>query len=186
MHLLPPEMNIQRLVSAAVLSVIALAPLSATTLQRLSVDEMTQQSSAIVRAKVTGCSGVLRGANVWTIYQLQVLETLKGARTSSVQVAVPGGVAGGMRQMVAGAPTLTTGAEYVFFLWQGRSGLIQLIGLSQGLLSVTRDAEGNINLVRPAAKEVMLDQNLKPVTDPGLRLRWNDLRSRVLSKVGTR
>ena len=180
------KMHIQGLFSAVVLSAISVVPVGATTLQRLSLDEMTQQSSAIVRAKVTGSSPILRGANVWTMYQVQVLETLKGPSANTVQVAVPGGVAGGMRQIVAGAPSLTPGGEYVFFLWRGRSGLVQLIGLSQGLLSVTRDAEGNASLVRPAAKEIMLDHNLKPVTDQGLRLHWSDFRSRVVSRVGSR
>jgi len=163
---------------------VALTPLGATTLQQLSLDEMTQQSTSIVRGRVTGSSTGMRGSNVWTFYQVQVLETFKGHEAGQVQVAVPGGAAGGVRQMVAGAPSLSSGSEYVLFLWTGRSGLTQVMGLSQGLLSVIHDGQGNTNLVRPASKEIMLDSNLKPVMDQGLRLRWSDFRSRVASRVG--
>lgn len=173
-----------RRVFILVTALLASVPLRATTLQRLSLEEMTQQSTAIVRAKVTGSSPALRGNEVWTFYQLQILETLKGRETNQIQVAVPGGAAAGLRQIVAGAPALRSGAEYVLFLWTGRSGLTQVIGLSQGLLSVSRDQQGRVSLVRPASKEIMLGSDLKPVTDPGLRLGWNEFRGRVRAQIG--
>ena len=45
--------------------------------------------------------------------------------------------------MVAGAPTLRAGREYVLFLWTSRSGLTQLMGMSQGLFSVERTTAGD-------------------------------------------
>ena len=71
-----------------------LAPVRGTTLERLPLDVMAEKSTAIVRARVVGSSGVLRGADVYTVYQIQVVEHWKGSG-SPVQVAVPGGVAGG-------------------------------------------------------------------------------------------
>jgi hypothetical protein len=170
----------RRAVTAFLVSLAAAAIAPGTTLQQLSVVEMTQQATTIVRAKVTGSAAVLRGNQVWTLYQLETLETLKGG--AMTEVAVPGGAAGGLRQVVAGAPSLSAGGEYVLFLWTGRSGVTQVIGLSQGLLAVARDAHGNVNLVRPASKETMLDANLKPVSDQDLRIGWNDFRSRILSQ----
>src|SRR5271155_3296819 len=113
----------------------AVACAYATTLQQLSLDDMIQQSTGIVRAKVTGSSMTLRGQNVYTYYHLQILETAKpyGKPGAEIDVAVPGGTANGMRQVVVGAPELTTGSQYVVFLWTSRSGLTQIIGLSQGL-----------------------------------------------------
>ena len=56
-----------------------------------------------------------------------------------------GGVAGGIRQSVSGAPELKPGQEYVLFLWTSRSGLTQVIGLSQGLFQLSEEgSEGGV------------------------------------------
>ncbi len=81
--------------------------------------------------------------------------------------------------MVAGAPVLNVGEEYVVFLWTSRSGVTQVIGLTQGLFRVGQDAQGNTIAMRPAATETMLDKNGRLVSDQPLTLRVNDLRSRV-------
>jgi hypothetical protein len=108
---------------------------------------------------------------------LNVLESLKGA--AQQQIAVPGGAAAGHRQVVAGAPELKAGEEYVLFYWTSRSGLTQLIGLSQGLFSERPGVPGNPMLVRPATAETMLDKNGKAIQDQPMSLRLSDLRTRV-------
>jgi hypothetical protein len=173
-------------------SLAMLPPAGATTLLRLSMDDMIQQSTSIVRAKVTAFHGAFRGRDIYTYYQLQILETVKsaGAPTGTpTEIAVPGGVAAGVRQPVAGAPSLTVGAEYVLFLWTGRSGLTQVIGLSQGLFSVIPDPSSNATpanstVVRAAAVETMLDVNGNVATDQTLRLLWSDLRSHIQQRLG--
>ena len=64
-----------------------------------------------------------------------------------------------MQQPVAGAPTLTAGQDYVFFLWTSKSGLTQVIGLSQGLFNVTTNAQGQVIVSRGAASEPMLNSS---------------------------
>ncbi|HLX46050.1 MAG TPA: hypothetical protein VKR43_21545 [Bryobacteraceae bacterium] len=163
-----------------------LAAAHATTLQQLSTDDMIRQSTAIVRVKVAAASTGVRGRDIYTYYQFQVLETLKSLGSGPVQVAVPGGVAGGLREMVPGAPTLTAGQEYVIFLWTSKSGLTQVIGLSQGLFTVMQDAAGNPVLVRPAAPALMLDRTGNVVDDKAVTMKLSDLRAevqKVLSSV---
>ena len=128
---------------------LGVAPaLRGTTLEQLDLDELIHGSTAVVRAKVSGSTAVRRQNDVFTIYKLDVMEQWKSQPGSNapLEVAVPGGVAGGIRQMVSGAPLLHPGEEYVLFLWQGRSGLIQLMGLSQGLFRVihTRNRRGDL------------------------------------------
>ena len=157
---------------------------SATTLQQLSTDAMIQQSTAIVRAKVTGSNTAFVGKDIYTYYQLQVTQSLKSSSAlNQIQVAVPGGMARGLRQMVAGAPTLTNGQDYVIFLWTSRSGLTQIIGLSQGLFSVTYDASGNASVSRPAAAGIMLDVNGNVAADQAVSLKWSDLRTHIQQKL---
>jgi hypothetical protein len=157
------------------------ASLGATTLQKLGLDEMIQQSTGILRAKVTGSRAALAGSDIYTYYQLNVLESLKGA--ARPEIAVPGGAAGGHRQVIAGAPELTPGREYVLFYWTSRSGLTQLLGLSQGLFSERADVEGNPLLVRPASTETMLGKDGTPIQDQATSLRLSDLRARVRSQL---
>jgi hypothetical protein len=90
-----------------------LASAGATTLQKLSLDDMIQQSTGIVRARVAGAHSALRGQNIYTYYRLQILEAPKvspGQGTSEIEVAVPGGTVNGTRQVAIGSPELTTGS----------------------------------------------------------------------------
>jgi len=49
------------------------------------------------------------------------------------------------------------GGEYVLFLWKGPSGLTHIVGLSQGLFKVSRDANGQVIATREASAGPMLD-----------------------------
>ena len=159
-------------------------PAEATTLQQLSMAEMAQKATAIVRAKVTGSIEVLRGTDVFTVYQLDTLETVKAPNgIKPLDVAVPGGVAAGMRQVVAGAPVLHTGQEYVLFLWTSRAGLTQIMGMSQGLFTVERTPAGDVMATRAAAGEQMLDGAGRAVRDETLSMSWAELKSKVMKTL---
>lgn len=155
----------------------------ATTLEQLSVDQMIQKSTAIVRAKVTGSFAASRNGTIYTYYRLQVSETLKSsapaATPASLEVAVPGGVLGRVMQSVAGAPELKTGGDYVLFLWTSRSGLTQIIGLSQGAF----DVQGS-SLARRPGDTQMLDAAGREVVDTGVTLGLNELRLRIRAVTG--
>ena len=159
----------------------------ATTLQQLSLADMISKSTAIVHAKATGSYTAFRGGDIYTYYQFQVSQTFKpaGPAIQGLQVAVPGGTAQGVRQMVPGAPNISIGVDYVLFLWTGPSGLTQVIGLSQGLFRMTSDPAGNAIIVRPASIEPMLDANGNAVTDRAMVFRWSDVLSQIQKAVGT-
>ena len=156
----------------------------ATTLQQLTLEEMAQKSTSIVRAKVTGSTGVRQGTDVFTVYQFKTLEILKRQNgTPPTEVAVPGGIAGGMRQVVAGAPVLRAGQEYILFLWTGRSGLAQVIGMSQGLFAVERTTAGDSIATRGMAGERMLDGAGHAARDEVLSMPWSELRVKVIQAL---
>jgi hypothetical protein len=172
-----------RFLSTTLALAAVLSPLGATTLQRLTMDDLIQRSTAIVRVKVVSSRGAFRGQDIYTHYQLQVLETLKSGGAAPVEVAVPGGVANGLRQTVAGAPSLDSGKEYVIFLWTGHSGLTQVIGLSQGLFTVLQNAASNPVLVRPAVTDLMLDKSGHVTSDRAVSISLTDLRSQIKRAV---
>jgi hypothetical protein len=175
-----------RLITCLALGLSIIMPTRATTLEQLTLDEMAQKSTAIVRARVTGShTGThgSRGTDIYTYFQLQVIETWKSGGQKTTEVAVPGGAFGGIRQSVTGAPELKPGQEYVLFLWTSRSGLTQVIGLSQGLFKVSEEGSaggtGVAMVQRPAASELMLNRSGLPVDDRAVNMPLQDRRSRV-------
>jgi hypothetical protein len=149
----------------------------ATTLEQLTLDEMARKSTAIVRARVMASHGVMRSGSVYTYFGLKVLENWKGQPVT--EVAIPGGVADGVRQIVSGAPELKPGQEYVLFLWTSRSGLTQVMGLTQGLFKVSGESSGEAVAQRPAASELILNRSGVPVQDRNVAMPLHDLRARV-------
>lgn len=174
---------VMRTCHSALLAVGILLPASGTMLQKLSMDEMIQKSTLIVRAKVTGSHAAFLGRDIYTYYQLQVLEGWKLAG-QQIEVAVPGGAARGLRQLAPGSPSLNPGDEYVMFLWTSRSGLTQIIGLSQGLFSVKLNSAGDAVLIRPAGADMMLDKSGKVVSDEAVTIRLSDLRIQIQNALG--
>ena len=159
---------------------LSIAALPAATLEKLTLDEMIQKSTAIVRGRVLGARTAFRGPVIYTFQRLQVTERLKGTADGVVEVAVPGGTLGALRQTFSGAPTLSEGAEYVLFLWTGQNGVTQVIGLSQGVFDLTRNAQGEVVLARPVADAVMLDPRTgAQVQDQPVRMRLSELSQRI-------
>ena len=162
------------------------ASLHGTTLQQLSLDDMIRQSTAIVRGQVQPSNSDLRGSVIYTHYKIQVSEVLKGTPAILLDVGVPGGALGGKTQIFAGAPALAAGHDYVFFLWTSKSGLTQVIGLSQGLFAVTPNSSGVPMIVRAAATERMLNALGQTVADSDIQMLLSDLRTRILNVLSGR
>ncbi len=146
--------------------------------------DMISQSTIIVHAKVLGSRTALRGQEIFTYYQLQVLESWKSSGMQSLEIAVPGGVADGIRQTVVGAPVLNTGGEYVIFVWTSRSGLAQVLGLSQGLFTVRADTTGDPVLIRAAITDLMLDEGGHVVNPQAVTITLSSLRTRIQQVLG--
>jgi len=109
-----------------------------------------------------------------------VWKTSRSTGRAPSQVAVPGGIAGGLRQMVSGAPVLQPGREYVLFLWTSPRGLTQIMGLSQGLFSV----ESKEIAARAAASERIVDAAGYPVQSNEIRLPVSELKAQILQALG--
>ncbi|HSW49055.1 MAG TPA: hypothetical protein VLH09_02720, partial [Bryobacteraceae bacterium] len=125
---------------AIALMLVGLIAAPCATMEYLSPDAMIDQSTAIVRAVVLDAGARQHGPMVYTHYKLKILEQLKGA--GPLDIVVPGGAVGSLRQTFAGAPALAKGTEYLLFLWTGSSGLTHVLGFSQGVYRVSVDAGG--------------------------------------------
>jgi hypothetical protein len=164
-----------------ILSILGLSIVSlhAATLEYLSLDDMAKKSTAIVRGRVQSCAGEFRGSVIFTHCKIAVSEQWKGTSQTLVDVATPGGTARGMAQNFSGSPKLVLGQEYVLFLWTGKSGMTQVIGLSQGVFDLKSDTKGQAVVQRAATAERMLDAAGDVVANSPLEMRVRDLRNRV-------
>jgi hypothetical protein len=172
-------MRLRLAISAFVVAV----PLLGTTLEHLTLEQMVQKSTGIVRARVASCTGEMRQRLIYTRCDVTVTETWKGAAATHTSVFVPGGRVGRLVQTIAGAPALTTGQEYVLFLWAGRSGINQVIGLHQGVFQLLPDGKGFI-AQRTATTERMLDASGREIADQDMRYSAAELKQRVLAILG--
>jgi hypothetical protein len=159
-------------------------PLLCATLERLSLDDMITKSTSIVRGKVAGSYAAASGRVIYTHYTVQVSESYKGSAASTVDVAVPGGVANGLRQNFSGSPELQAGEEYVLFLWTSRSGLTQVIGLTQGIFTLSKTSSDAV-ATRVAGDDLMLTPGSGvPVKGETLSMKLSELRGRIVSRLG--
>ena len=169
-----------RSVYLVVFLVLGLFPLRSATLEHLSLDEMAEHSTLIVRGRAAESRTVMSGSLIYTVTRLVVSERWKGRAGADLEVWSPGGRYSDLNQRFAGVPSLRPGAEYVVFLWRGPSGRLHVVGLSQGLLLLQQDREGSLHVRQQLSGGVMLSASTgKAVTVQPLEMRLDELRSRI-------
>ncbi|HXJ43883.1 MAG TPA: hypothetical protein VNH18_31650 [Bryobacteraceae bacterium] len=128
------------------LCLAALAPLAqATTLQRLSFEELTDTSDAIVTGEVTRTWTAWDAGHhyIWTHYEVAVSSAQKGAPAKSVELAEPGGVAEGLGMSITGSVVYKVGDSVLVFLQKMPNGMSRTTGWSQGKYTV--DSKGRLH-----------------------------------------
>jgi len=170
-------------VAASILGFALCLPVFSATLEKLTLEQMTQQATIIVRGKVTACSGEARGRIIYTRCGLAVSETWKGSARSQVDFLIPGGTLRSLTQTFTGTPKFSTDEQYVLFLWVGKSGVPQVIGLSQGVFDVSSAPSGD-TVRRAASTETMLDQTGTQVRDEAVNMSVGELHDRVNRTLG--
>jgi len=159
------------------------APLSGVMMQQLSMDDLAVKSTAIIRGQVTGSYTAFSGPTIYTHYLIAVSETWKGAAVVTFDVALPGGVAGGIRQTYPGVPQLSTGIAYVLYLWTSPSGITMPTGFSQGIFTVTGSTPSGLLTSRSANNESMLDSTGHPVQDHPVSMPLATMKSQVAAAL---
>ncbi len=160
----------------------ALGTLPGSTLRQLTLDDMIRQSTMIVHGTVQPGAVSSRGSMIFSHYTVQVTETYKSAAsqsTSPIDFGVPGGSLNGLIQRYSGAPSLTVGQDYVLFLWTSKTGLTQIIGLSQGLFSVISTPGAAPMVVRAATGERMLNSAGQPVAASDISMTLSALKAEI-------
>lgn len=98
------------------------------------------------------------GRSIYTYYQLQVSEVLKGdvAPSSSISIREMGGEVNGVGMQVAGASHFDPGEDVVVFLGpKNPDGSYDVKGLSSGKYNIRTDDDGTENLLGLVQNETM-------------------------------
>ena len=130
--------------------------LHATLVPRMSIEQMIDDSELIVQGTVLRSWSDWDRARqfIWTHYELQVSDTMKGLPNVKLVVSEPGGIIGETAMQIAGAPRYQVGDEVVLFLNRTPIGYLRSCGWGQGKFGVIGRDGGTGPVVRSAARGV--------------------------------
>lgn len=159
----------------------------ATTLARLSTEQLVDASDMIVRGQVVELwTERDEHGRIWTRAQLEVSGVLKGdPALSAVVVDVPGGAYGGTIDTVEGAPRFSVGEEAVLFLELLDSGRLTPVGLVQGKFTVRMDPYARALIVQRSTVPHgrAYDARFLPLPPADQRVALTDLEATVRDRV---
>ena len=128
----------------------------------IDVPQITGRADVVVHGFVTTRTTAWIGRVLYTLYDVSVQETLKGAPRASIVVAVAGGARGNVRLTVPGAPDLQNGEQLVVFATTLQGSTFTPIGTFDGVVRVRPDT-GSGATVAPRGRRESLDAFLQEV-----------------------
>ena len=116
----------------------------ATIISPHTIEEMTRQADVIVHARVVEQHVRSDGERIVTETQVEVIESLKGAKTGEIKTIYQvGGTLNGMTQKIIGTHTHQIHEEMLLFAMNYRDGLISY-GIGSGKYRVERSPGGEL------------------------------------------
>ena len=116
-----------RMTLRAILKIAALlcaaTSVHATTLARLSLDQLAAAADATARVRCSSAQSRWENGQIWTFTSFDVLETIKGTLPARITVRLPGGRVGHFTAIVDGTPKFNAAEEVVVFLERIPGGL---------------------------------------------------------------
>ena len=122
----------------------------AAVLQIMSLDQMSDQSSAVLYGKIVASrmEWNSRHTSIVTIYTVKASRYLKGGLGDTFELTELGGQVGNLVMNADGVPKFAAGEEIVLFVWtDGTYHLNQAIGFEQGVFRVRTDAASGLKYV---------------------------------------
>ncbi|HEY2924603.1 MAG TPA: hypothetical protein VGJ98_06510 [Candidatus Eisenbacteria bacterium] len=138
-------------VAIAALALVGAQVAFATTVQKLSLQELTKKSESIVMARVDDAFSSWDAAHkeIYTYFTLSVLRPVKGSKgATTITLRQLGGTVDNIASIVPGMPSFRKGEEVVVFLTEkDAAGYPWVMGLQQGKYSVVPGKDG-VKMVR--------------------------------------
>ena len=158
------------------LALLASIPCAATTVEKLTLDDLVQKSGRIIVGKCISRESRWndRHTLILTAARFAVSEPIKGSSDTFVDVVTVGGTLDGFTQTVSGMPVFEPEEQVLLFLEPSKNGQWQPLGLSQGKFRILRNRQtgeeevfhslSGLDLYDPAGRN--LSQEEKPSRAP--------------------
>jgi hypothetical protein len=179
-------MQWQNVLCITALFAVAVAPMAATTLARMSLDDLVHSAGAVARLRCVARETRWDRGEIWTFTRFAVIESWKGSLPSHVTIRLLGGHVGDLTSIVPGVPRFALGDEAILFLETTHAGDFSVTGWTQGTFRIHVDREGNELVTQQTATYSEHIVGLpeasvgNAVTPGGIRdLRIEELRRRV-------
>lgn len=122
------------------------ARVEATTLLRMSVEDMTAASEAVVVGEVTDLKSSWNEAQttIYTMVIFKVDQCLSGTCGDTIMIKQRGGTVGEMTLQIPGMPKFSKGQKALLFLEpdpEGVPGFYYVVGMCQGIFDIQTDGQ---------------------------------------------
>jgi hypothetical protein len=151
-------------------ALLCLPGAGATTLARLSLDQLAAGSDAVARVRCTGSESHWENDSIWTVATFDVLENMKNELPGEIQVRLPGGHVGHLTASVDGTPRFHPGDEAVVFLERSRAGGFTVAGWVEGTFRISRNPQtGQETVTQDSSAFTVFDVATRTFRTEGIR-----------------
>jgi hypothetical protein len=157
----------------------------ATTLARLSLDQLAAAADAVARVRCTNVEARWENGEIWTVTSFDVVETMKGALPMRITVRLPGGHVGHLTATVDGTPRFNAGNEAVVFLERSRAGGFSVAAWVEGTFRISRDPRTGLETVtQDSSAFSVFDNATRAFHTEGIRrMQIEQFREQVIAAV---
>jgi hypothetical protein len=166
-------------------ALLFLPAIRATTLARLSLEQLGAGSDAVARVRCAGAESRWENGSVWTVTKFDIVETLKGRLPREITVRLPGGRVGHLTATVDGTPKFNPGVEAVVFLERSRAGGFTVAGWVEGTFRISRDPRtGSETVTQDSSAFAVFDTATRTFRTEGIRrMPMEMFRARIAASV---
>jgi hypothetical protein len=166
-------------------ALVFLPTIRATTLARLSLDQLAAGSDAVARVRFAGARSRWENGSIWTVAEVEVLETMKGHLPGEIAVRLPGGRVGHLTAIVDGTPKFNPGDEAVVFLQRSRAGGFTVAGWVEGTFRISHDPRsGRETVTQDSSAFAVFDRATRTFRTEGIRqMPIEEFRARIAASV---
>jgi hypothetical protein len=174
-----------RLIISFVPAISFLQAVGATTLVRLTLDQLAAGADAVARVRCSRAESRWENGAVWTVTTADVLESMKGGLSGKIAIRVPGGRVQHLISRVDGTPKLKPGEEAVVFLEHSRAGGFTVAGWVEGDFHISRDPRtGAETVTQDSTAFAVFDATSRTFRAEGIRqMPLEEFRARVATAV---
>ena len=174
-----------RIIISLLSALLFLPALRATTLARLSLDQLAAGSDAVARLRFVRAESRWENGSIWTVTTFDVVETLKGQLPGQIEVRLPGGRVGHLTSTVAGTPKFHPGNEAVVFLQRSPAGGFTVAGWVEGSFRISRDPRTGIETVtQDSSAFAVFDTATRAFRTEGIRrMPIEEFRARIAASI---